>query len=261
MQKPLPRDWLLSGTSVLRKFDPEAITKALSYVRPDNYRLTLVSQTFPGDWNQKEKWYGTEYRVEVIPSDFQAAVCEAASTTSKTRIPALHLPHRNEFIPTNLSVEKKEVAEPAKAPRLIRNDEAVRAWWKKDDRFWVPKGNVSITLRSPLAKATPETAVKANLYCELVRDALEEYSYDAEIAGLDFQLASYSMGIDIEVGGYSDKMAVLLEKVLVSMRDLEVKEDRFKIIKERVLRGLRNWDFQQPYRQVGDFTRWLGSEK
>ena len=261
MQKPLPRDWLLSGTSVLRAFDPEAITKALSYIRPDNYRLTVVSQTFPGDWNQREKWYGTEYRVEAIPSDFQAAVCEAAQTTSKTRIQVLHLPHRNEFIPTNLTVEKKEVAEPAKAPRLIRNDEAVRAWWKKDDRFWVPKGNVSITLRSPLAKATPETAVKANLYCELVRDALEEYSYDAEIAGLDFQLSSYSMGIDIEVGGYSDKMAVLLEKVLVSMRDLEVKEDRFKIIKERVLRGLKNWDFQQPYRQVGDFTRWLGSEK
>ncbi|KAL8865692.1 MAG: hypothetical protein Q9174_006752, partial [Haloplaca sp. 1 TL-2023] len=261
MQKPLPRDWLLSGTSVLRKFDPEAITKALSYVRPDNYRLTLVSQTFPGDWNQKEKWYGTEYRVETIPQDFQAAVREAAQTTSKTRIQALHLPHRNEFIPTNLTVEKKEVAEPAKAPRLIRNDEAVRTWWKKDDRFWVPKGNVSITLRSPLAKATPETSVKANLYCELVRDALEEYSYDAEIAGLDFQLSSYTMGLDIEVGGYSDKMAVLLEKVLVSMRDLEVKEDRFKIIKERVLRGLRNWDFQQPYRQVGDFTRWLGSEK
>lgn len=261
MQKPLPRDLLLSGTTVVRKFDPQAITKALSYIRPDNFRLTLVSQTFPGDWDQKERWYGTEYKVEAIPPDFQAAVREAAETTSSNRIQELQLPHKNEFIPTNLVVEKKEVAEPAKAPRLIRNDEAVRTWWKKDDRFWVPKGNVYVTLRNPLAKATPETAVKSNLYCELVKDALEEYSYDAEIAGLEYQLSSYSMGIDIDVGGYSDKMAVLLEKVLVSMRDLEVKPDRFKIVKERVLRGLRNWDFQQPYRQVSDFTRWLGSEK
>lgn len=55
-------------------------------------------------------------------------------------------------------------------------------------------------------------------------------------------------------------MSVILEKVLVSMRDLEVKPDRFKIVKERLLRGYRNWDFQQPYRQVGDFTRWLGTE-
>ncbi|KAL8640102.1 MAG: hypothetical protein Q9228_002938 [Teloschistes exilis] len=261
MQKPLPRDRLLSGTSILRKFDPQGITDALSYLRPDNYRLTLVSQTFPGDWDQKERWYGTEYRVETIPSDFQAAVRTAAQTTPDTRIKELHLPHTNEFIPTNLVVDKKEISEPAKAPRLIRNDEFVRTWWKKDDRFWVPKGNVYVTLRNPLAKATPQTAVMSNLYCELVKDALDEYSYDAEIAGLDYQLSSYSMGLDIDVGGYNDKMAVLLEKVLVSMRDLEVKSDRFKIVKERVLRGLRNWDFQQPYRQVGDFTRWLGSEK
>ncbi|KAL8828667.1 MAG: hypothetical protein Q9170_006498 [Blastenia crenularia] len=261
MQHPLPREWLLSGTSVVRKFDSQLITKALSYIRPDNYRLTLVSQTFPGDWDQRERWYGTEYRVEAIPSEFQASVREAAETTTKNRIPDLHLPHRNEFIPTKLNVDKKEVAEPIKAPKLIRNDEAVRVWWKKDDRFWVPKGNVYISLKNPLGKATPEMAVKCNLYCELVRDALVEYSYDAEIAGLDYQLSSYSMGIDVEVAGYSDKMIVLLEKVLVSMRDLEVKPERFNIVKERVLRSLKNWNFGQPYRQVGDFTRWLGSEK
>ncbi|KAL8966492.1 MAG: hypothetical protein Q9197_005948 [Variospora fuerteventurae] len=261
MQHPLPRDQLLSGTSVLRKFDSKGIAQALSYIRPDNYRLTLVSQTFPGDWDQKEKWYGTEYRVEAIPSGLQASIRQAAESTSKNRIPDLHLPHPNEFIPTKLSVDKREGVEPLKTPKLIRNDEAVRVWWKKDDRFWVPKGNVYITLRNPLSKATPETAVKSNLYCELVKDALVEYSYDAEIAGLEYQLSSFSMGIDIDVGGYSDKMYVLLEKVLVSMRDLEVKPERFKIVKERVLRGLRNWDFQQPYRQVGDFARWLGSEK
>ncbi|KAL8948045.1 MAG: hypothetical protein Q9222_005737 [Ikaeria aurantiellina] len=260
MQQPLPRKWLLSG-SVIRKFDSQAIKKAMSFIRADNYRLTVVSQKFPGDWDQKERWYGTEYKVQRIPSDFQAAVRKAAALTATDRIPDLHLPHKNEFIPTNLSVDKKEVAEPAKTPKLVRNDERVRAWWKKDDRFWVPKANVYIMLRNPLAKATPETAVKTNIFCELVKDALDEYSYDAEIAGLEYQLSSFSMGIDIDVGGYSDKMAVLLEKVLVSMRDLEVKPDRFKIIKERVLRGLRNWDFQQPYRQVGDFTRWLGSEK
>ncbi|KAI4229441.1 MAG: hypothetical protein L6R36_000895 [Xanthoria steineri] len=261
MQQPLPRDWLLSGISVIRRFDSQGITKALSYLRADNYRLTLVSQKFPGDWDQQEKWYGTEYRVEAIPSEFQAAVRKAANSTAADLTSELHLPHKNEFIPTKLTVDKRDVTEPAKNPMLIRNDEAVRTWWKKDDRFWVPKANAYITLRNPLAKATPETAVKANLYCEMVKDALEEYSYDAEIAGLEYQLSSYSTGIDIDIGGYSDKLAVLLEKVLVSMRDLEVKPDRFDIIKERVLRGLRNWDFQQPYRQVGEFTRWLGSEK
>ena len=261
MQKPLPREWLLSGTKLIRDFDATAIIKAMSYLRTDNYRLTIVSQEFPGDWDHKEKWYGTEYRTERIPPDFEAAVRKAGRSTAKERPSELHLPHINEFIPTRLTVEKKEVSIPTKAPRLIRNDEGVRTWWKKDDRFWVPKGNVIATLRSPLAGVTPANVVKTKLYCELVKDALVEYSYDAEIAGLEYSLDNSGTGLEVDVSGYNDKMAVLLEKVLVSMRDLEVKSDRFKIVKERLLRGYRNYVFQQPYRQVGDFTRWLGSDK
>ena len=261
MQRPLPREWLLSGSTLIRKFDPQAIQDAMAFLRTDNYRLTIVSQTFGGKWDQKERWYGTEYRCERISPEFEAAVRAAGESTAGDRPKELHLPHKNEFIPTKLTVEKKEGVEPLKAPKLIRSDENARTWWKKDDRFWVPKGNVCITLKNPLTGVTPANAAKARLYCELVKDALVEYSYDAEIAGLEYGLISHEAGLGVEVGGYSDKMIVLLEKVLVSMRDLEVKPDRFKVVKERLLRSYRNWDFQQPYRQVGDFTTWLGREK
>ena len=261
MQKPLPREWLLSGSSLLRKFDSAAITKALSYLRTDNYRLTIVSQQFPGTWDKKEKWYGTEYRLQRIDADFVTAVKKAGESTTKDRIPDLFLPHKNEFIPTKLTVEKKDVTEPLKAPKLIRNDESVRIWWKKDDQFWVPKGNVYVTLRNPLADATPATSVKAKMFCELVKDALVEYAYDAEIAGLYYGLSNSTAGLDIEVSGYNEKLIVLLEKVFVSMRDLQVEPDRFRIIKERVVRGYRNRSFQQPNAQVREFSRWLTSEK
>ncbi len=261
MQKHLPREWLLSGSSLLRKFDSSAITKALSYLRTDNYRLIIVSQQVPGNWEKKEKWYGTEYRSQRIDSDFEDAVKKAGQSTAKDRISELYLPHKNEFIPTKLNVEKKDVAEPMKAPKLIRNDEGVRTWWKKDDQFWVPKGHMFVTLRNPLAAATPATSVKAKMFCELVKDELIEYSYDAEIAGLYYALSSSDVGLDIDVTGYNDKLIVLLEKVLVSMRDLKVDPDRFKIVKERVSRGYRNRDFQAPYHQVGRFSQWLGSEK
>lgn len=184
MQKPLPRELLLSGSSVIRKFDSEAISKGLGFLRTDNYRLTIVSQQFPGDWDQKERWYGTEYKVQRIDPDFEAAVREAGDSTAKTRLPELYLPHLNEFIPTKLTVDKRGVSEPSKTPKLIRNDEAARTWWKKDDQFWVPKGNVIVMLRNPLAAATPANSVKTKIFCELVKDNLVEYSYDAEIAEL-----------------------------------------------------------------------------
>lgn len=241
--------------------------------------MTVVSQKIPGTWNEKEKWYGTEYTYEKIPEDFLKEIQHAAAASPKDRLTELHLPHQNQFIPTKLEVEKKEVKEPAIAPKLIRVDELVRTWYKKgmssfrfvscqatltcysDDTFWVPKANLFVNCRNNLPNASAENSIKARLYSDVVRDALEEYSYDAELAGLDYSVSSHSMGIEIAVSGYNDKLSVLLEKVLITMRDLEVKPDRFEIIKERLLRGLKNWDFQQPYNQVGDFTRWLNSEK
>jgi insulysin len=245
----------------LRKFDPIKIEEGLRCLRPDNFRMTLISQKVPGTWKQKEKWYGTEYTYEKIPADFLAEIQQAAKSTLKNRLTELHLPQKNPFIPTKLEVKRKEIEKPALSPNLIRNNDLVRTWFKKDDQFWIPKANLLVNCRNTLPNATAENSLKARLYIDMVRDALEEYSYDAELTGLDYSVSAHSGGIEIAVSGYNHKLSVLLEKVLVTMRDIEIKEDRFKIIKERVLRELENWDFEEPYDQVATFTSWLNSEK
>ncbi|KAH8737683.1 Metalloenzyme, LuxS/M16 peptidase-like protein [Ilyonectria robusta] len=261
MQKPLPREWLLSGHSRLRTFEPQQIENALATIRPDNFRMTIVSRNHPGNWDQKEKWYGTEYRYEKIPGELMAALEKAASVTPDQRLPALHLPHKNNFIPSQLEVEKKEVTEPALAPRVLRNDTSAVTWWKKDDTFWVPRANVIVSLKTPLIYDSAENNVKARLFTDLVRDALEEYSYDAELAGLQYNVSLDSRGLFLDISGYNDKLPVLLEQVTTTMRDLDIKEDRFDIIKERLTRGYNNWQLQSSYHQVGDYTNWLNAEE
>ncbi len=262
MQKNgLPRNWLLSSTSKFRKFDAKAIVQAMQYLREDNFRLMLVAQDYPGDWDQKERWYGTEYKVEKVPTDVLSDVREALSNQESGRITDLYLPHKNEFIPTNLDVEKNEVKEPSKAPKLLRNDDKLRLWWKKDDTFWVPKANLNIRVRNAVTYANAANYVKSNLFVSLVKDALSSYSYDAEISGLSYAIFANMLGIDISVHGYNDKMAVLLEKILTTVRSLEIREDRFDIIKERTARKYKNWAYQQPYYQIGDYSRWLLSER
>jgi insulysin len=48
---------------------------------------------------------------------------------------------------------------------------------------------------------------------------------------------------------------------MTTMRDLDIRPNRFTIIKERLARGYRNAEYQQPYYQVGDLTRYLTAEK
>ncbi|KAI0439248.1 peptidase M16 inactive domain-containing protein [Xylaria telfairii] len=260
MQRPLPREWLLSGQSRLRKFDPLMIEKGISLLRPDNMRMTIVSRDFPGDWDKKEKWYGTEYKSERIPEEFLAELSKALETPPGEQLSALHLPHKNQFIPTKLEVEKKEIEKPTTAPRVIRNDQIARTWWKKDDTFWVPKASLIVSMKNPIVYASAKNSVKTKLFTDLVRDALEEYSYDAELAGLQYNVTLDSRGLFVEVAGYNDKLAVLLEQVLITMRDLVVKDDRFEIIKERLTRGYKNCELQQPFTQIGDYVSWLTSE-
>ncbi|KAI9809491.1 MAG: Insulinase (Peptidase M16) [Phylliscum demangeonii] len=257
MQRPIPRDWLLSNSRLLRKFDADAIIQATQCLRADNFRLTVVSQRVPQKLEERERWYGTEYKLEKIPSKDLDEFVKAERSGSDDRLAELHLPRPNAFMPTRLEVEKKEVSEPRKAPSVIRDDADARLWWKKDDRFWVPKASLYIKLRSPLADITPEHGAKSVLFTELVNDALVEYSYDATLAGLSYSLAPGESGLYVYISGYNDKMTVLVEKVLTTMRNLAVKDDRFAIVKEHILEEYENWELQEPYRLIGDYTGWL----
>lgn len=261
MQKPIPREWLLSGQSRLRTFEPAKIEEALACIRPDNLRLGVVSRNYPGDWDSKEKWYGTEYKYEKLPADLLAEFQAALSVPHEKRILELHLPHKNNFIPNELEVEKKEVASPALSPRLLRNDGLARTWWKKDDAFWVPRANVVVSLKSPVIYSSAENVVKARLFTELVRDALEEYAYDADLAGLQYSVSLGSRGLLLNISGYNDKLLVLLQQVATTMRDLVIENDRFDVVKERLSRAYSNWQLNSAYQQVGEYLNCLNSER
>lgn len=256
MQKPLPRCWLLSGQSLIREFNPEGIRRGLDALRADNFRFMVVSRTFPGDWDMKEQWYGTEYRYEKIPADF---MCEIRAMFHDCTVESseLHLPAKNEFVPYQLDVDRSDAMRPLSHPRIVFTSAIMRLWFKKDDRFWVPKANLNILLRTKLVNATPLAALLTQLYTELVDDSLSEYSYNAELAGLRYSFGRSREGLEILISGYNDKMHVLLEKVLHAMRNLEIKQNRFDVIKERLLRELRNFDYREPYRQIATYSHWV----
>jgi insulysin len=67
-----------------------------------------------------------------------------------------------------------------------------------------------------------------------VTDALIEYSYDADLAGLVYSFDASSLGFCVSLSGYNDKLHVLLRDVLVKAKDLEVRADRLDVMIEKV---------------------------
>ncbi|KAH8621036.1 hypothetical protein IG631_24314 [Alternaria alternata] len=76
-----------------------------------------------------------------------------------------------------------------------------------------------------------------------------------------YNFTNHIRGLLIDVSGYNDKLDVLLEKVVLQVRGLEVSEDRFKIIRDRMLRYLRNSEYAHPFNQVGTYSEQFEGEK
>jgi insulysin len=97
---------------------------------------------------------------------------------------------------------------------------------------------------SPTVDASPICSIQSRLFTELVRDSLEEYAYDAELAGLSYTLEQSGDGILLTSDGYNDKMFVLLEALMKRMKEYKVDVKRFANAVDQVrstfIRSLKN---------------------
>ncbi|VFQ78510.1 unnamed protein product [Cuscuta campestris] len=241
MQDYPASDWLV-GSSVVSKFSPKIIETVLNELTPHNVRIFWQSPKFEGHTNSTEPWYGTAYSSEKLTGSTIKQWMKNAPHDD------LHLPAPNLFIPTNLCL--KSIPEKISAPFLLRKSVYSRLWYKPDTSFSTPKACIVLDFRCPNCGISPESTVLTNIFLRLVMDDLNEYAYDAHIAGLAYSISSSFSGFQVSVGGYNQKMTILLEKVIDKLLNLEVKHDRFSVIKELVTLEYKNIKCEQPYEQA-----------
>ncbi|GAA0154124.1 metalloprotease [Lithospermum erythrorhizon] len=241
MQWYPPQDWLV-GSSLPSKFSPEIIESALQELTPANVRIFWESTKFEGHTSLKEPWYGTAYSLEKISEPIIQKWMERAPDEP------LHLPAPNMFIATDLSL--KTVSEKRNLPVLLRKSQHSRLWYKPDTTFSVPKAYVTIEFSCPLCGSSPESQVLTDIFTRLLMDYLNDYAYNAQVAGLYYGIYSTDIGFQVTLVGYNDKLRILLETVINKIANFEVRPDRFSVIKELVTKEYQNFKFQQPYQQA-----------
>lgn len=252
MQK-YPLNEVLSGSYLLTEYRPDLITMVLDKLVPETMRIGVIAKKFADVADQKEKWYGTEYKLEDI-ADEKIQKWKNCGLSEN-----LHLPPRNEFIPTNFEILSREKDSSA-LPEMVKETGLSRLWFKQDDKFLLPKACLSFDISSPIAYTDPLNCNMAGLFTELFKDALNEYAYDAELAGLSYDLMNTICGMVLQVKGYHEKQPVLLKKILEKLTDFKVDPKRFEIYKEMYMRGLRNFYAEEPYQHSIYYTNNLMAE-
>ncbi|KDE02956.1 hypothetical protein MVLG_06522 [Microbotryum lychnidis-dioicae p1A1 Lamole] len=254
-----PPEKILSGPWYATKFDEELFGRYARTLRMERCRIFLGSrEVVEGrEWSQKERYYGTEYRIDRL-DDLGFKI----TTTSEGK---LALPKPNPFVPENLElVTKTPAAEPVKRPTLIRQNSRSRVFHKKDDRWCIPRANAYFLLKTPVADESPISAMKTQLVTQLVEETLAEYSYDASLAGLSYGVGSAPQGLEIYVWGYSDKLPLLLQVVLKKLKGLDLGGEGMKglfyLVMERLRKAYKNARLENPSTLADAKLRWLTRE-
>ena len=187
-----PMEEALSGGYLQTEWKPELISQVLDNLVPERMTVTVVSQKYKDVADQSEAWYGTKYKSE--------AICkEKIEKWSKVDLhERLQLPDKNEFIPTRFELVKREDVN-EKSPFIIKETPMSTLWFKQDDEFLLPKASINIRFRCPLAYHDPHHFNLTYMFIELLKDDLTEYTYDAELSGLYYGMATSKVGFTLTI--------------------------------------------------------------
>jgi secreted Zn-dependent insulinase-like peptidase len=240
----VPATQSIKSGYTLTPYSPTLYAEFLNYLTPNNVLITIVSKGL--DHNLSTDWYETPYSSKKLNP--------LSLTSNNTYASKLHLPERNSFIPDDAVILKDTTM---KAPTKIISDAGFAAWYAFDNEFSDPSASFFINIRSPKANDTPKHALYTELLTKIVQDELNEFSYPATLAGLDFSVYSHIRGISIKVSGYPSKQSILLSRILNTLTHTPINSSRFRQIKDDLRRSLENSAKRKPYEQTAGKLREL----
>lgn len=219
---------IISGDYMMLMMNHTKLTELLDCMRPEKARIMLIHHSLPV--NQTTDLYETAYKITPLS---QAQIGHFLSPADSS----IRLPQPNPFIPAK--VEPLPLTEPAQSlPQLLSSVPALQAWHLQDADFRVPKGHLYLSLMLPQATHTKTAFTHARVWCELVLDKLSERCYDAEVAGIQFNLYPQQSGISLHISGFSERQPDLLARILDELTDFTFDPVRFAQISHNLF---HNW--------------------
>ena len=225
-----------------KKRDPAGESAVLETLRPENALVTLSSQSVQTD--KIEKYYGTEYSLtEVGGASFEKFLHPSS-------IGGMIYPEKNDFLPENLAMAKE-------MPVLIRDDEMAKVYYQFDNRFKQPKVFMKLRIETPKVYDSPANLARSKLYDAAVHEGLNEIVYPIQLAGLSYALGIEKKGMNLTLGGYSERVSDLLALVAKNLINIRIDEQKFNDLKEAIVRGIENKKFGQAYSRAAYYNRQL----
>ncbi|XP_030427779.1 nardilysin [Gopherus evgoodei] len=218
----------LTGDQLLFEYKPDVIADALNQLCPQRANLFLLSAANEGKCNLKERWFGTQYSEEDIDkywSDLWASDFQLNED--------LHLPEENKYIATDFALKAPDCPESEYPVRILSTQQGC-LWYRKDDKFKIPKAYIRFHLISPLIQQSAENVVLFDTFVNILTHNLAEPAYEADVAQLEYKLVAGEHGLVIRVKGFNHKLPLLFQLIIDHLSDFSFTPAVFEMITEQL---------------------------
>jgi len=218
----------------------------LSHITPDNMLTMLIAKGV--ETNEVEHFYQAPYSY-LEDKEFYRDLVETREH------PELAIPELNPFIPKKASVPKRKLDDSI-LPKEIESGNGSSLYFGQDHEFLRPKGVISLKILFPKEKMSVEHRVYSKIYSACVKESLNEISYPAKQAGLNYSIREGYEGIFVDVNGYKESALRLYEMMLEHMTEFSITDKQFEAIKDKIVRDYENFSLSDAHVQ----TRELGPD-
>ncbi|WP_277206833.1 insulinase family protein [Vibrio misgurnus] len=227
------------GDYIMMGFEQAQLEEILSHLCPENLRATLIAKG--GHYDQIAQWYFTPYSVTPFNTE------QLRRFRNPLDLP-LKLPEPNPFICDELNpADLKQITA---CPQVLQDLPGFKLWHQQDTEFRVPKGVIYIAIDSPHAVASCRNIAMTRLCVEMFLDTLAKQTYQAEIAGMSYNLYAHQGGVTLTLSGFSQKLPQLMALILNKFAERDFQPQRFNTIKQQLTRHWRNAAHDKPISQL-----------
>lgn len=230
---------IIYGDYMMLGYDEALLHQLTVYFCVENLRVTLIAQD--QQYNKQAKWYFTPYAVQPFSAEQRKHYVSATPLE-------FSLPEKNPFICYEL--DPQPIEDNSQTPKVIEELPGFKLWHLQDDEYRVPKGVLYVAIDSPQAVSTPRNIVKTRLCVEMFLDTLAKETYQAEIAGMGYNMYAHQGGVTLTISGFSKKQPELMQLILQRFANRDFSQLRFDTIKTQMLRNWRNSAQDRPISQL-----------
>ncbi len=215
--------------------DEEGYRALLGCLNPQNMLATFVAPGVTTD--REERYYKVQYSFgpDGMPS--------ADALAHPPALDALRLPAPNPFLPG-------AVAPLPLAPVLLVDEPGLSLHHLQDTEFGRPRATYVVRLRPAHEIVSAQDWVLARFYERCVLEAANRVAYDAQEAGVEFELTVGADGIELLVSGFNGSAEACLSYLAGNLKSFELDATRFAALKDKFVRELESFDRSEAYQQA-----------